>query len=84
LQGFQLQDPEVNDIIRAARDLEACRILPDANMTAEENVELLLCTIRMLQLGLETQFADNDNIIRENNSLRDELKVLPDAHFKQP
>ena len=75
MQGFQLQDPEVNDIIRAARDLEACRILPDTSMSAEENVELLLRTVRMLQLGLEAQFADNDNIVRENNSLRDELKV---------
>jgi hypothetical protein len=74
-QGFKLQDPEVDDVIRTARDLEASLILPDASLPAEGNLDLVLRTARMLQLGLEVQFMDNEGLIQENNGLRDEVKV---------
>lgn len=75
LQGFRLQDPEVDDVVRTARDLEAGRVDPDMDLTAEENVELLLRATRLLQLGLEVQFSEADNLISENNTLRDDMRV---------
>lgn len=75
LQGFRLQDPEVDDVVRAARDLEAGCIEPDVELTAEDNVELLLRATRLLQLGLEVQFAEAENLVLENNNLRDDMRV---------
>eukprot|EP00879_Flechtneria_rotunda_P017649 GHRR01018501.1.p1 GENE.GHRR01018501.1~~GHRR01018501.1.p1 ORF type:complete len:2335 (+),score=1054.13 GHRR01018501.1:417-7421(+) len=75
-QGFRLQDPEVDDVVRAARDLEAGYIEPNASMAADENVGLLLRAARLLQLGLEVQYAEADSLISENNSLRDDLQGL--------
>lgn len=74
-QGFQLQDPEVDDVVRAARDLEAGCIEPDTSLSAEENVELLLRATRLLQLGLEVQFTEAEGLLSENNGLRNDLRV---------
>lgn len=74
-QGFRAQDPEVDDIVRAARDLGSCCIVPDGSLTAEENVELLLRAMRLLQLGLEVQVADSDGLLQETNTLREDVKV---------
>jgi hypothetical protein len=74
-QGFDLQDPEVDDVVRAARDLEAGCIEPDTGLSAEENVELLLRATRLLQLGLEVQFTEAEGLLSENNGLRDDLRV---------
>jgi hypothetical protein len=74
-QGFHLQDPEVDDVVRAARDLEAGCIEPDTGLSAEENVELLLRATRLLQLGLEVQFTEAEGLLSENNGLRDDLRV---------
>lgn len=74
-QGFHLQDPEVDDVIRTAKDLEAGYIDPDTSLTAEENVELLLRTTRLLQLGLEVQYAEAQTVLAENNTLRGDLRV---------
>lgn len=74
-QGFRLQDSEVDDVVRAARDLEAGGIEPDTELTAEENVELLLRATRLLQLGLEVQFTEAENLLSENNDLRNDLRV---------
>jgi hypothetical protein len=65
----------VDDIVRAAHDLAGCSIAPDASLTAEENVELLLRALRLLQLGLEVQVADNDGLLADANRLREDAKV---------
>lgn len=74
-QGFHLQDPEIDDVVRTAKDLEAGYIEPDTSLTAEENVELLLRTTRLLQLGLEVQYAESQTVLAENNTLRSDLRV---------
>jgi hypothetical protein len=74
-QGFRAQDPEVDDIVRAAHDLAGCCVAPDASLSAEENVELLLRALRLAQLGLEVQVSDNDGLLSEANGLRDEVKA---------
>lgn len=61
--------------MRAAHDLGACAVAPDPALSAEENVELLLRALRVAQLGLEVQVADNDGLLQEANALRNELKV---------
>ncbi|WIA18956.1 hypothetical protein OEZ85_003625 [Tetradesmus obliquus] len=78
--GFQLQDPEVDDVVRAARDLEAGCIEPDTSLSAEENVELLLRATRLLQLGLEVQFTEAEGLLSENNGLRNDLRALEDQN----
>lgn len=75
VQGFHLQDPEIDDVVRTAKDLEAGYIEPDTSLTAEENVELLLRTTRLLQLGLEVQYAESQTVLAENNTLRSDLSV---------
>jgi hypothetical protein len=65
----------VDDVVRAARDLEAGCIEPDTSLSAEENVELLLRATRLLQLGLEVQFTEAEGLLSENNGLRDDLRV---------
>lgn len=74
-QGFRLQDPEVDDIVRTARELEGCTLVPDTSLTAEDNVEMLLRAIRLMQLGLEVHTRDNDGLVDENNGLREDMKV---------
>jgi len=61
--------------VRAANDICSCTIVPDSSRTAEENVELLLRALRLVQLGMEVQVADNDGLLQESNALREELKV---------
>jgi hypothetical protein len=61
--------------VRAARDLGACCISPDASLPAEENVELLLRALRLVQLGLEVQVADNEGLLQESNALREDARV---------
>lgn len=65
----------MDDVIRTAKDLEAGYIDPDTSLTAEENVELLLRTTRLLQLGLEVQYAEAQTVLAENNTLRGDLRV---------
>lgn len=55
--------------------MEAGYIEPDTSLTAEENVELLLRTTRLLQLGLEAQYAEFRTVLAENNTLRSDLRV---------
>lgn len=79
-QGFRAQDPELDDLVRAAGEIGARSVAPDASLTAEENVELLLRALRVAQLGLEAQVADNDGLLREADALRGELRGLEDAN----
>jgi hypothetical protein len=61
--------------------LEAGYIEPDTSLTAEENVELLLRTTRLLQLGLEVQYAESQTVLAENNTLRGDLRVSTMTHM---
>jgi hypothetical protein len=84
-QGFRAQDPEVDDIVRAARDLCACSVAPDAAAPPDESVEVLLRALRLVQLGMEVQVADNDGLLREANALREDVKVrAPPAGSARP
>lgn len=74
-QGFRLQDPEVEDVIHTAKELEGGCVEPDTSLSAEENVELLLRATRLLQLGLEVQYAEGNTLLAENNELRGNLRV---------
>lgn len=74
-QGFRLQDPEVDDVVRTAKELEVGYVEPDTSLSAEENVELLLRATRLLQLGLEVQYAEGQTLLTENNDLRGDLRV---------
>jgi len=75
LQGFHLQDPEVDDVVRAARDLEAGCIEPDAQFSGGRECGSAAPTTRLLQLGLEVQYAEADTLLAENNGLRDDVRV---------
>jgi hypothetical protein len=74
-QGFRLHDPEVDDVVRAARDLVAGAIEPDTEAAPEDNVALLLRAARLLQLGLEVQYSEAEDLLADNNSLRDALRA---------
>lgn len=74
-QGFRLQDPEVGDVVRTAKELEGGFVEPDTSLSAEENVELLLRATRLLQLGLEVQYTEGQALLTENNDLRGDVRV---------
>jgi hypothetical protein len=74
-QGFRLQDPEVDDVVRAARELQVYTLQLDGALTAEENAEVALQSARLLQLGMEVQMNEQEVLVTENGELREELRV---------
>lgn len=65
----------MDDVVRAARDLVAGAIEPDTEAAPEDNVALLLRAARLLQLGLEVQYSEAEDLLADNNSLRDALRA---------
>ena len=69
----------MGDVVRTAKELEASYVEPDTSLSAEENVELLLRAARLLQLGLEVQYAEGQALLSENNDLRGDVRVRAGA-----
>lgn len=42
LQGFTLQDRDVDEVLRAGRDIYSCILRPDPALTPEDNVDVLM------------------------------------------
>jgi hypothetical protein len=59
----------------------------DPDLSPDDNTQVLLRTVRMLQLGMEVQLLEQDNNTQEINALRDELQVgvpSPMTHNYKP
>jgi hypothetical protein len=73
MQGFVLQDAEVAEVLRAAKQLEEAQVYVDPAYPL--GLELSARVVRLLQLGLELQFRENDQLVADYNTLRDEFQV---------
>lgn len=75
-QGFILQDPDVDELLRVAKDIEGASVYPEPSYTPEQNVDLLLRTLRLMQTAMDVQFRENDTLINDFNNMREDLQVL--------
>jgi hypothetical protein len=57
--------------------LQGVIITADPQLTPEENVEILLDTVRLLQTGLEVQTQESDALVRDFQALQQEAQVRP-------
>jgi hypothetical protein len=72
-QGFALQEDELAELLRAAKDLVENQVYVDPSYPY--GLDLSARIIRVLQLGLEAQFNENDQLVNDYNALREEMQV---------
>ncbi len=73
MQGFSLPDADVDDVLRAAKELEAANVYVDPAYPG--CLDLSSRIIRLLQVALDVQFQENDELIAELNTSREEVQV---------
>lgn len=69
-QGFALQEADVDRVIQAARDLEAGQVVVDPSLPPQQNIDALLSVVRVLQMALDVQFAENEEVTADFNELQ--------------
>ncbi|KAG2499296.1 hypothetical protein HYH03_002874 [Edaphochlamys debaryana] len=69
-KGFTLQEPDVDRVIAAARQLEGAQVAVDPNLPPPQAVEQLLRVIRILQTALDVQFSENEEVTADFNELQ--------------
>lgn len=74
-QGFILQDADVDEILRVAKDIESAQVYVDPAYPAEQSLDLLQRTVRLLQVAMDIQFKENEQLINDFNATREELLV---------
>ena len=74
-QGFILQPTDLAAIMEASQDLVEGLVFADANYTPDQNLDMLVRTIRMLQVGLDLQTSENADLTEEFNRLQEEFTV---------
>lgn len=70
LQGFSLQEADLNAVIAAARRLEEGIVNVDPQLAQVPQVDMVLRTIRLLQIALEFQFKENADLTDDYNELQ--------------
>lgn len=75
LQGFVLKPNDVSDIMSAVQDILDGQIYADASATPDQNLNTLVRTIRLLQVGLDLQLTENEDLSSDFNRMQDEFAV---------
>lgn len=57
-QGFTLQAADFDRLLDLAKTVHEAQVVSDSSLPAEQNVEVLKSTVRLLQLALESQFQE--------------------------
>lgn len=70
LQGFTLNEADVDRVIQAARELEGGQVLVDPNAPPQQSVDTLLRVVRILQAALDVQFSENEELTADFNELQ--------------
>ncbi len=70
-----MQEQQIDELLLAVKDLQGVIITADPQLTPEENVEILLDTVRLLQTGLEVQTQESDALVRDFQALQQEAQV---------
>lgn len=74
-QGFSLPEAEVDELLRTGTEIGGRCVTVDKQYAPEDNVELLLRTIRVLQLSLDVQIRENEQLVTDYNGVTNELAV---------
>ena len=74
-QGFILQPADLNAILAASEELTEGLVFADAGYTPDQNLDMLVRTIRMLQVGMGVQLTENADLTDEFNKLQEEFTV---------
>lgn len=65
-----MQEADLNAVVAAARRLEQSIVNVEPQLSQFPQVDMLLRTIRLLQIGLEVQFTENADLTAEYNELQ--------------
>ncbi|MEW5303376.1 MAG: hypothetical protein WDW36_006076 [Sanguina aurantia] len=72
--GFTLQASDFNRMLELATTVQESQIVSDNSLPADQNVEVLKSTVRLLQLALDSQFQEVRIMTEELNDLEEESK----------
>ena len=75
MQGFVLADPAVDEVIRVAKEIEGTQLYADPAYPPTQTVDVLLRSVRLLQIALEVQFSENEQLTSDYNRLNDDYQV---------
>lgn len=75
MQGFVLQDADVDELLRVAKEVEGSQVYADPSLPPEQTADLLVRTVRLLQVALDVQFQENEQLITDYNTMRDDFQV---------
>ncbi len=73
VQGFSLPEADVDDLLRAARELENAQVYIDP--AYPQGLDLSARVVRLLQLALDVQFRESEELVTDLNAAREELQV---------
>ena len=70
-----LQPTDYDLILKFSQELTEGLIFADAGYTPDQNLDMLVRTIRMLQVGLDLQVTENGDLTEEYNRLQEDFSV---------
>lgn len=74
-QGFILQPADLDAILVASQELTEGLVFADPGYTPDQNLDMLVRTIRMLQVGMGMQLTENAELTDEFNKLQEDFTV---------
>ncbi|KAL6765999.1 hypothetical protein V8C86DRAFT_17078 [Haematococcus lacustris] len=74
--GFVLPDPDVDEILRVAKELEGAQLYADPAYPPDMMSDILLRGIRVMQVAMDVQFRENEQLINEVNKTEEEIKDI--------
>ena len=75
MQGFILQPTDCDTILKVSSELTEGLVFADANYNPDQNLDMLVRTIRMLQVGMDLQQTENADLTEEYNRLQEDFVV---------
>ncbi|GFH21646.1 uncharacterized protein HaLaN_18998, partial [Haematococcus lacustris] len=74
--GFVLPDPDVDEILRVAKELEGAQLYADPAYPPDMMSDILLRGMRVMQVAMDVQFRENEQLITEVNKTEEEIKDI--------
>ena len=75
VQGLMLQPTDCDFILTVSQELSEGSIFADLAYTPDQNLDMLVRTIRMLQVGFGLQLNENQDLTEEFNRLQEDYAV---------
>ncbi|GAX75484.1 hypothetical protein CEUSTIGMA_g2927.t1 [Chlamydomonas eustigma] len=74
--GFSLQPEAVDTILTACQELTEGMVFADASYNPDQNLDMLVRTVRILQVGMGLQLSENAELTEEFNKMQEDLADL--------